>query len=73
MKSRIADEPDDAEMLQLIRDTRTIGLAFAYDMHCKDIFDLVTENGGNVASTLAKYQKLGQKAVSIFLKSFGGR
>lgn len=73
MKSRIADEPDDAEMLQLIRDTRTIGLAFAYNLHCNNIYELVTENGGNVASTLARYQKLGQKGVDIFLKSFGGR
>ncbi|MBR0127854.1 MAG: hypothetical protein IJL99_06275 [Firmicutes bacterium] len=37
MKSRLADAPDDAEMLQIIADTRTTSFSFAYELPYKNI------------------------------------
>ncbi len=69
MKARIADQPDDSEMLQLIRDTRALGFAFAYDMDLGDIFKHIGKNQ-NAASYLARYQKAGTRMLDRFLEKF---
>ena len=69
MKARIADQPDDSEMLQLIRDTRALGFAFAYDMDLDDIFKNIGKNQ-NAASYLARYQKAGTRMLDRFLSKF---
>lgn len=69
MQARVADQPDDAEMLQIIRDTRTIGLAYAYEMNMNNIFGDLGANG-NVSSYIARYQKMGAKYLDLFYDKF---
>lgn len=71
MKARVADAPDDSEMLQIIRDTRTIGLAYAYELNLNNIFGDVGANG-SVASYIARYQKMSAKYLEVFYKNFVG-
>ena len=70
LKSRLADNPDDAEMLQLIADTRTIAFAFAmkltYDNFIKDVVFTNTET----ASYLQKSAKLAEKTLEGVVKGY---
>lgn len=69
MKSRIADQPDDSEMLQLIRDTRSLSFAFTYDLDLDDIYKNIGKNQ-NAASYLARYEKAGTRMLDRFLEKF---
>ena len=72
LKSRLADNPDDAEMLQLIVDSRTIAFAFAmkltYDNFIKDVVFTNTET----ASYLQKSAKLAEKTLEGVVKGYIG-
>ena len=63
MKARMADSPDDSEMLQIIRDTRTIGFAYAYKMEIANIFNSLKDSN-RVASYVAKYQKVAERKLN---------
>lgn len=39
LQARAADSPDDSEMLDIIRDTRTIGFAYIYQLDLSNIFN----------------------------------
>ena len=72
LKSRLADNPDDAEMLQLIADSRTIAFAFAmkltYDNLIKDVVLTNTET----ASYLQKSAKLAEKTLEGVVSGYIG-
>ncbi len=71
MKARIADEPDDAEMLQLLADTRTIGFAYAYELPGNNMIEDMINNGSmGVASYLQKITKNADKQLEKLLESF---
>ena len=68
MKRRMADSPDDAEMLQLIADTRTTSFAYAFDLTFKNILADVGDVSG-VSSYLAKSQKIAERQIANMVKS----
>ena len=71
MKARIADEPDDAEMLQLLADTRTIGFAYAYELPGNNMIEDLINNGSmGVASYLQKITKNAGKQLDKLLANF---
>ena len=70
MKARIADAPDDAEMLQLIADTRTIGFAYAYELPGGNFVGDLIENSVGTASMLQKIEKQANKSLEKLLASF---
>ena len=71
MKARIADEPDDAEMLQLLSDTRTIGFAYAYELPGANfIEDMINNSSMEVASYLQKITKNANKQLDKLLSNF---
>ena len=70
MKSRIADSPDDAEMLQLIADTRKISFAFSYSMHCSNFLTELLESNKELASYAKTYQKVATKDLEKLVKVF---
>ena len=70
MKSRLADAPDDAEMLQIIADTRTTSFSFAYDLAFRNILgDLGTGSEG-VASYYQKNSRIATKTLERLIKEF---
>ena len=73
IKSRIADAPDDSEMLQLIADTRIIGFAYAYDLTYKNIVADCVQGNAQVASYLKQSQKIATKTLEKLIKNFGGQ
>ena len=64
MKSRIADSPDDSEMLEIIRDTRTIAFAYTFGLP----FDQLHTGNRNEqpASYVAKAKPVAEKMLRIF-------
>ena len=73
MKARIADEPDDAEMLQLLADTRTIGFAYAYELPGNNLIeDMINNRSMGVASYLQKITKNAGKQLDKLLANFAG-
>ena len=70
LKSRLADEPDDAEMLQLIADTRTIGFAYAFQLIGNDFLENMYSNSVGVASFLKKLEQKAEKGLAKLLDSY---
>jgi hypothetical protein len=64
MKVRMADTADDAEMLQLIADTRTIGFAYAYGLKFNNVIADVVEGKKEIASYVAKNEASAQKGLT---------
>lgn len=55
IKTRLADSPDDTEMLQLIVDTRTIGFAYIYEMPFRNVIsDVASKSSPDLASYIEK-------------------
>lgn len=70
MKNRVADSPDDAEMLQLIADTRTISFAYSYGMTFNNILKDLTSSNTEVASYHKSNQKAAEKALAKLVAQF---
>ncbi len=70
MKARIADAPDDAEMLQLIAETRTIGFAYAFQLIGNDFLENMYSNSVGVASFLKKLEQKAEKGLAKLLDSY---
>lgn len=71
LKSRLADEPDDSEMLGIIANNRTISFAYSFDKMplCNIISDIVLTNS-ETASYLKKNEKIAQRTLDRTLKAF---
>ncbi len=70
MKARLADAPDDAEMLQIIADTRTTSFSFAYELPYRNILgDLGTSSEG-VGSYYQKNVKVAEKNLERLITAF---
>ena len=70
MKSRLADAPDDAEMLQIIADTRTTSFSFAYDLPFQNILkDLGTSSDG-IGSYYQKSSRIASKQLDKLIREF---
>ncbi|MBR4205160.1 MAG: hypothetical protein IKQ92_06760 [Clostridia bacterium] len=70
MKSRLADAPDDAEMLQIIADTRTTSFSFAYDLEFSNILGDLGKSSEGVGSYFQKSSKLATKKLEQLVKAF---
>lgn len=71
LKSRLADEPDDAEMLGLIADNRTISFAYTFNkLTFNNIISDCVFSNMEVASYLQKSQKLANKALDKIIDAF---
>lgn len=70
MKSRTADSPEDAEMLQLIADTRTIGTAYAYGLTFNNIISDVVGTNNEISSYMTKQEKAASKLLDKLLITF---
>jgi hypothetical protein len=70
IKNRIADSPDDAEMLQLIADTRTIGFAYFYGMSFNNIISDVVGTTKEISSYLEKGEKSARKKLEKLVTTF---
>ncbi len=71
LKSRLADEPNDAEMLGVIADNRTISFAYSFDKLTFNNFisDFIS-NGLEVASYLKKAEKIAAKGLTKIIEAF---
>ncbi len=69
MKARAADSADDAEMLQLIADTRTIAFSFSYDLQMQNILSDLGTSTKEVASYIQSKSKVTAKALEKFLET----
>ena len=75
LKAKLADSPDDSEMVQIIIDTRTISFAYSYNkmQFCNYINDLVSNGSSTgVASYYQKSLKLATKTLEKLVKAFEG-
>lgn len=72
LKSRLADNPDDAEMLQLIVDSRTIAFVFAMKLTYDNFIKDVVFTNQEVASYLQKSAKLAQKTLEGVIEGYIG-
>lgn len=70
MKARLADSPDDAEMLQIIADTRTTSFSYANDLTFKNILSDLGNNDKGVASYYEKNSKVATKLLDKLVKSY---
>lgn len=70
MKSRLADAPDDAEMLQIIADTRTTSFSFAYDLPYQNILGDLAANADGVGSYFQKNSRMADKSLERLIKAF---
>lgn len=70
LKSRIADSPDDSEMLQIIADTRTIGFAYGYGLAFNNIVNDCVIGTNQVASYFQKQQKAAQKTLDKLVAAY---
>lgn len=67
MKARIADAPDDSEMLEIIRDTRTISFAYTFKLPLAEIH--TGSRNESAASLIAKSSKSVQKMLDLFINN----
>ncbi len=67
LQARAADSPDDSEMLGIIRDTRTIGFAYAYQLELSNIYQAYGTSS-KLASGLAKLQGMAEKKLEDVLE-----
>ena len=75
LKAKLADSPDDSEMVGIIIDTRTISFAYSYNkmQFCNYINDLVSNGSSTgVASYYQKSLKLATKTLEKLVKAFEG-
>ncbi len=70
MKSRTADSSDDAEMLQLIADTRTMSTAQCYSLTFNNILGQLGDSNKEVASYIKSNEKVATKMLDKFLNTF---
>lgn len=70
MKDRLAEMPDDAEMLQLIADTRTTSFSFAYELPFRNILGDLINNDTGVSSYYEKYGERAQKQLDKLIDTF---
>ena len=72
VKTRLADSPDDAEMLQIIADTRTIGFAYFYSMSFNNIIGDLKNGKKELASYIEKGMKSATKNLDKLIAAFEG-
>lgn len=70
MKNRTADSPDDAEMLQLIADTRKISFAYSYSMDFNTVIADMIKGNTEIGSYYASKEKAANKNLEKLLKTF---
>ena len=70
VKTRLADSPDDAEMLQIIADTRTIGFAYFYSMPFNNIISDLKSGKKELASYIEKGTKSATKNLDKLITAF---
>jgi ABC-type glycerol-3-phosphate transport system substrate-binding protein len=70
MKARTADTEQDAEMLQLIADTRSISFAYSYGMSFNNILSDLGSGSRETASYIKSTEKVAQKTLERMIKTF---
>ena len=70
IKARIADSPDDTEMLQLIADTRTISFAYTYGLKYANIAENLLAGRRETASEIAKSETAAAVAIEEFNNTY---
>ena len=71
IKTRLADSPDDTEMLQIIADTRTIGFAFFYQLPFNNIVsDVANSKNKELSSYIQKGMSKAQTSLDKLVEAF---
>ena len=70
IKARTADAPDDAEMLSIISDTRTISFSYTYALTYNNIVNGCVENNSEVASYFKKNEKVATKSLDKLIEKY---
>ena len=70
IKARTADAPDDAEMLSIISDTRTISFSYTYSLTYNNIVNGCVENNAEVASYFKKNEKVATKTLAKMIENY---
>lgn len=70
LKARIADSPDDSEMMQLIADTRAISFAFNYALTFNNIIADCVLGTNNIASYFKSNEKVANKTLEKMIDKF---
>lgn len=68
MKSRAADSADDAEMLQIVADTRTISFGYSFGLPLNNILDKIGSQ--EAASFLKSSEKMATKVLEKLSQTF---
>ncbi len=70
LSKKLADAPEDAAMLNLIRDTRTIGFAYAFSMPFANIVADTVNSKKEFASYYASKEKQAMKSVEKLMEQY---
>jgi hypothetical protein len=70
MKNRTADTEEDAEMLQLIADTRILPYARSYDLRFGSLYQDIFKTNKNVASYYESQKKNAEKRLATLIAAY---
>jgi len=70
LKARISDSPDDAEMMQIISDTRAISFAFTYNLNFRNLVADCVLGKYQVASYFKRGEKVAKNALDVLVKKY---
>ena len=70
LKARIADSPDDAEMMQIIADTRAISFAFTYTLAFRNLVADCVTGKYEVASYFKRGEKTARNALNNMVNKY---
>lgn len=70
LKARIADSPDDAEMMQIIADTRAISFAFTYNLQFQNLVDDCVLGSYQPASYFKRAEKVADNILNKLVQKF---
>ena len=68
LRTKLADAADDAEMLNIIKNTLTIDFRFTYQMALQNLYG--ETNSGKLSSYYASVEKQADKKLTKLLESF---
>ena len=72
MKSKIADSPDDAAMLQIIADGRTLSFGYSYGLVFKDVLRQLIVGKNEIASYYQSNKEKAENELDTLITSFAG-
>lgn len=70
LKTRLSESPDDAAMFDIIKDTRTIGLEYAYQMDFANIVNPCVIQKADFMSYYKRWERSAQRNANALYEEF---